>query len=44
MFTFNLFQEKCEDVRAQLNNEIKEREEADAEVGNWMSLSWFLDY
>jgi len=30
----HMFQEKCEDVRAQLNNEIKEREEADAEMNN----------
>merc|ERR1712228_634659 len=29
-----MFQDKCEDTRAQLNTEIKEREEAEAEVNN----------
>merc|ERR1712037_75537 len=29
-----MFQDKCEDTRTQLNTEIKEREESEAEVNN----------
>ena len=29
-----MFQEKAEDLRAQLNNEVKEREDAEAELNN----------
>lgn len=30
----HMFQEKAEDLRAQLNNEVKEREDSEAEMNN----------